>query len=135
MFDEGVFWGLASIAGVILGLGIPYIFIFRKRTTEMQTLIDSLIDIALGQVYEKIAVLQEYITDVLRWKIKGIDPVRKTDRICSDIKSMWRLQRLMPPEQKSELSGIIRRLIEAMEKDYEEQAGRIKDASSPLKLL
>jgi|GEM_PF-3061472 hypothetical protein len=39
----------------------------------------------------------------------------------------------MPPEQKSELSGVIRHLIEAMEKEYKDEAGRVTDTSAPLK--
>jgi hypothetical protein len=125
--DEGVFWGLIGITFAILGLGIPYLVIFRKRTSEMQILID----LAIGQIYEKIAVLEGYVNEVSTWKEKGIDPTKRTNRICYDIKSLWRIKG-MPPEQKSELSGVIRRLIEAMEKDYKYEAGRIKDASTPL---
>jgi hypothetical protein len=125
--DEGVFWGLIGITGAALSLGIPYLVIFRKRTTEMQILID----LAIGQIYEKIAVLEGYVSEVSTWKEKGIDPINRTNRICYDIRSMWRIKG-MPPEQKSDLSGVIRRLIEAMEKEYKEEAGRIKDASTPL---
>ena len=81
-----------------------------------------LMDLAIGQLYEKIAVLEGYVSEVPTWKEKGIDPTRRTNRICYDIKSMWRIKG-MPPEQKSELSGVIRHLIEAMEKEYKDEAG------------
>ena len=126
LVDEGVFWGLIGITGAILGLGIPYLVIFRKRTSEMQILID----LAIGQIYEKIAVLEGYVSEVSTWKEEGIDPTNRTNRICYDIRSMWRIKG-MPPEQKSELSGVIRRLIEKMEKEYKYEAGRVKDASPP----
>ena len=135
MFDDGVFWGLIGIALAIVGLGVPYLVTLRRRTTEMQTLIDSLSDMAIGQVYEKIAVLEEYIDEVSTWKNKKVDTGSRTNKICYDIRSMWRIVGRMSPEQRTELSSVIRRLIERMEKeDYQAEAGRVRDASAPLGL-
>ncbi|MDP9290384.1 MAG: hypothetical protein M3P08_19605 [Thermoproteota archaeon] len=86
--DEGVFWGLIGITGAILSLGIPYLVIFKKRATIMQILMD----LAIGQIYEKIAVLEGYVSEVPTWKEKGIDPAKRTNRVCYDIKSMWRIK-------------------------------------------
>ncbi|MFY9964383.1 MAG: hypothetical protein WAK50_01480, partial [Nitrososphaeraceae archaeon] len=56
MSDSGSYWGLIGIAGVIAGLGIPYLIIYWKRTTKFQDMTNFLTRLTLMQIDEKIAV-------------------------------------------------------------------------------
>ena len=55
--NEGVFWGLITIAMTTLGLGIMYYIEYRKRGNDFDDMFDFLEKMVLSQVDEKIAVL------------------------------------------------------------------------------
>jgi hypothetical protein len=101
MFDEGTFWGLISIMGVLAGLGIPYLIIYWRRTTKFQDMTNFLTRLALMQIDEKIAVLDGYILTASSWQAPEASEV--IDRIVSDITAIARIRNDISDDQRIRL--------------------------------
>jgi hypothetical protein len=50
LLNDGIFWGLVSIAITILSIGIPAIWVYKRRTTEFDKTLKFLERIVLSQV-------------------------------------------------------------------------------------
>ena len=112
MSDSGSYWGLVSIAGVIAGLGIPYLIIYWKRTSKFRDMTSFLTRLTLMQIDEKIAVLDAYVLEAPKWQAPFVAQI--TDRIVSDIRAISRIrndilddQRIMIRERLIRLRNIL----------------------------
>jgi hypothetical protein len=112
MSDSGTYWGLIGIAGVIAGLGVPYLAIYWKRTSKFQDMTDFLTRLTLMQIDEKIAVMDNYILEASRWDASIVN--QKMERIVSDIRAISRIrndilddQRIMLRERLIRLKNVL----------------------------
>ena len=113
--NEGVFWGLLTIAMTILGLGIMYYIEYRKRGNDFDDMFDFLEKMVLSQVDEKIAVLHIYSSQVPDWVSKGNEFIHYiTNRIASDITAISRFRNDISDEQKIAINEQLIRLTTAM---------------------
>lgn len=90
MVEVDTFWGLVSIAGVIGGLGVPYLIIYWKRTSKFQDMTGFLTRLTLMQIDEKIAILDGYIMDAPTWRPEKTASM--TEKIASDIRAIVRIR-------------------------------------------
>jgi hypothetical protein len=123
MFDEGVFWGLISIAGVIAGLGTTFYLTYRKRGNEFTDMLDFLRRITLSHIDEKIAMLEKYISEVPNWKNESPNYVNSIiERIASDLTSLSRIRKDITDDQMIKIRERIIRLSALMKKDNHDTA-------------
>jgi hypothetical protein len=113
--NDGTFWGLIGIALTILGLGIPYIWVYKKRTNEFDETLKFLERFVQSQIDEKIAVLQMYPLEVNNWKSHGMQFVNQmTNRITSDITAISRLKNDISNEQRIAINEALIKLVNEM---------------------
>ena len=113
--NEGVFWGIITIAMTILGLGIMYYIEYRKRGNDFDDMFDFLEKMVLSQVDEKITVLHTYSSQVPDWVSKGNEFIHYiTNRIASDITAISRFRNDISDEQKIAINEQLIRLTTAM---------------------
>jgi len=127
MFDEGVFWGLISVAGVIgsvgFGLGIPYYWTYRKRGNEFTDMLDFLRRITLSHIDEKTAMLEKCISEVPSWKNESPNYVNNIiERIASDLTSLTRIRKDIGDDQMIKIRERGIRLSTLMKKDNHDTA-------------
>lgn len=113
--NDGVFWGLIGIAITILSIGIPSIWVYKRRTSEFNETLQFLERIVLSQVDEKIAVLQIYPLEVPKWFNQGNDFINSMmNRISYDITALSRLRKDISDEQLIAINEALNRLITAL---------------------
>ena len=79
--------------------------------------------IILGQIDEKIAVLNGHITEVPNWKNKDKEYVNIiTNKIVADITSISRIRNDVSDDQRIRINEQLIRLINAMKKDNHDTA-------------
>jgi len=115
LLNDGIFWGLVSIAITILSIGIPAVWLYKKRTTEFDETLKFLERIVLSQVDEKIAVLQIYSLEVPHWLNRGNDYINlMMNRISFDITALSRLRKDISDEQLIAINEALNRLVTAL---------------------
>lgn len=115
LLNDGIFQGLVSIAISILSVGIPAIWVYKKRTTEFDETLKFLERIVLSQIDEKIAILQMYPLEVNNWKNHGMQFVNQmTNRITSDITAISRLKNDISNEQRISINEALIKLVNEM---------------------
>jgi hypothetical protein len=102
MAELDTLWGLVSIAGVIGGLGVPYLIIYWKRTNKFQDLTGFLSRLTLMQIDEKIAMLDGYIQAAPTWQTEIATSM--TERIASDIRAISRIRNDILDDQQTKRS-------------------------------
>jgi hypothetical protein len=120
MFDEGTFWGLIGIAGVLGGLGIPYLIIYWKRTTKFQDMTNFLTRLVLMQLDEKIAVLDGYILNAPSWQVSDVSQM--TDKIVSDLTAISRIRNDISDDQRIRIRERLIRLTNILKKNNHDTA-------------
>ena len=133
------FWGWIGIAGTfsapiaasIIAIGVLIWQELKKQETryaetsrELNNINDFLQKITRSQIQEKIAVLNDYATQIPDWKDKNLLE-HKTNRIISDIRAIQQVRTLLTDTQKEELHTIKEEIISVIGQDY---ANKIKAA-------
>jgi hypothetical protein len=117
MAEAGTFWGLIGIALSILALGIPYFLVCWRRTTRFEEMADFLKRLMLVQIDEKVAMMDGYISEIPDWKKDGKSPDYVnaiTDKINSDLKSVYRIKNEINQDQIIELKYRGKKLVNLM---------------------
>jgi hypothetical protein len=127
--DEGVFWGLLSIAIAILALGIPSYWTYKHRSGAFKDTLDFLNRLFLFRIDEKIAMLDGYISDAPNWKAKS---EAVTERISSDLTSLSRMKTDISTDQRIKINEKVIRLVKIMS-DNGLDTAKIKAVSALLK--
>ena len=113
--NDGIFWGLIGIALTLLGIGLPAIWVYKKRTTEFEETIKFLEKIVSSQVDEKLAVLQTYPLEVPNWLNRGNEYINLImNRISYDIIALTRLRQYISDEQLIAINEALNRLISVL---------------------
>jgi hypothetical protein len=109
------------IAAAIIGIGI---FIwqelrnqsnrFNKTGEQLDKMSDFLKTITLSQIHEKIAVFNDYPTQISSWNDEDIG--FKTNRILEDIRAIQKVSSLLDDKQKEGLIVARDDIIKAMDK-------------------
>jgi hypothetical protein len=117
------FWGLfgsaLTLAVGIVGIGILIWYELRKQTSkyvetkqELNKTNESLKNMTLYQIYEKIAVLNDIPSQISNWQDGEIES--KMNRIINDLRAIAEVRSILSDQQKEELSILRENLISAI---------------------
>jgi cell division protein ZapA (FtsZ GTPase activity inhibitor) len=117
------FWGLwasaLTVAVGIVGVGIMVWYELRKQNSKFKDAKDELNNmngllrnIIMGQIHEKIAILNNTVTEIPSWKPEDVE--YKKNKMASDVRVISEVSSFLTSQQREQLRTVRQRLTQTL---------------------
>jgi hypothetical protein len=117
------FWGLwasaLTVAVGIVGVGIMVWYELRKQNSKFKEAKDELNNmngflhsITVGQIHEKIAILNNTVTEIPSWKSEDVE--YKRNKMSSDVRVISEVKSFLTAQQREQLRVLKERLTQIL---------------------
>jgi cell division protein ZapA (FtsZ GTPase activity inhibitor) len=125
------FWGLwasaLTVAVGIVGVGIMVWYELRKQNSKFKEAKDELNNmnrflqsITVGQIHEKIAILNNTVTEIPSWKSEDVE--YKRNKMSSDVRVISEIRPFLTAQQREQLRVLKERLTQALNNHHYDTA-------------